>query len=114
MFCAMDFSGNQESGNCKYPAAVACTAEFLDPIVSGANLRNTVRSTAGKKARRQGMLAKLDAGKSECLVLCLKTESFDIVKNSPHGRGRKRPPNQNPPHTTMPSCRESGGISIGS
>lgn len=79
MFCAMDFSGNQESGNYKYLAVVACTAEFLNPIISGANLRNTVKSTASKKARRQDILAKLDAEKSGCLALCLKTDKASIL-----------------------------------
>lgn len=58
----MDFSGDQESGNYKYLGIVACTEEFLSRFVKDTKLLGIKRSTTNKKAARQNILDKLDAG----------------------------------------------------
>lgn len=51
VFCAMDFSGNQKYGNCIHLVVVACTVEFLNQLIRGANL-GTGKANASKRARR--------------------------------------------------------------
>lgn len=79
MFCAMDFSGTLESGNFVYLAVVACTDEFLDQLIGGADLARPVNAIARKKSRRLCILAKLDARKPGCLILCVKTDKSSVL-----------------------------------
>ena len=79
VFCAMDFSGDQKSGNYKYLAIVACTEEFLNSLVSSAGLEGTGRSQADKKDRRMSILSKLDASRPGCFALCVKTDKGTIL-----------------------------------
>lgn len=92
VFCAMDFSGNQKYGNCIYLAVVACTVEFLNQLIRGANL-GTGKADACKKARRQSILAELDAKKPGCLILCVKTDKDAVLARiTDMARRQKRNP----------------------
>lgn len=94
MFCAMDFSGNQESGNYKYLAIAVCTDEFLNSPVSDADLAG---KTAAHKAGRRDTLSRLDA-RPGCLVLCTKTDKSAVSSKTTYmaQRQKKNPKKASP------------------
>ena len=79
LFCAMDFSGDQESGNYKYLSIVVCTEDFLNRFVKDVKIRRTKGSAISKRIMRRDILSKLDAGKSGCLILCIKTDKEAVL-----------------------------------